>query len=161
MVKLGVVAADIGVGLAAGLAGTAAMTASSALEARFRHREPSAAPAQAAGKVLGVRPEGDKQNARFAAVAHWSYGTGWGAFRGLLAALGVPPVPAFALHLAALWGTEQVMLPALGVAPPLTQWGAKEIAIDGAHHVVYATATSVAFQLLEADRLTPDAAAVR
>lgn len=137
------------------------MTASSTVEARIRHREPSTAPAQAAGKVLGVRPQGDKQNTRFAAVVHWTYGTSWGAFRGLLAALGVPPAAAFALHFAALWGSEQVMLPALGVAPPLTEWGAKEIAIDGAHHVVYATATSIAYQVLEADRVSLDAGATR
>ena len=36
------------------------------------------------------------------------------------------------------------MLPALGVAPPFWQWGAKEVAIDTFHHLVYASATSVA-----------------
>ena len=161
MVKFKTVAASIGLGLAAGLAGTAAMTASSTLEARIRSREPSTAPADAAAKILGVRPEGDKQRARFSTVVHWSYGTAWGAARGLLAAVGLAPVPAFVLHLVALWGTEQVMLPALDVAPPLTRWGAKEIAIDGAHHVVYATATSVAYQVLESGCVTRALAAIR
>ena len=42
-----------------------------------------------------------------------------------------------------------MMLPALGVTPPLTEWGAKEVAIDALHHLVYAGATGVAYSLLE------------
>jgi hypothetical protein len=44
MIKPGALAAAAGVGLAAGLAGTAAMSLSSTIEARIRHREPSTAP---------------------------------------------------------------------------------------------------------------------
>jgi hypothetical protein len=46
----------IGGGLLAGVAGTAAMTASSTLEAKLRDRGSSSAPADAASKVLGVEP---------------------------------------------------------------------------------------------------------
>jgi hypothetical protein len=49
---------------------------------------------------------------------------------------------------AAIWGNEQVMLPALEVAPPITMWGGKEIAIDVWHHIVYATATGATYELL-------------
>ncbi len=48
-----------------------------------------------------------------------------------------------------VWGSVQVMLPALGVTPPLTEWGAKEVAIDALHHLVYAGATGVAYSLLD------------
>jgi hypothetical protein len=50
-----------------------------------------------------------------------------------------------------LWcgGTEQAMLPALEVAPPATQWGAKEIAIDAWHHATYAVATGLAYEWLD------------
>jgi hypothetical protein len=41
------------------------------------------------------------------------------------------------------------MLPALDVAPPLTEWGAKEVAIDAFHHLVYATATGFAYAILD------------
>jgi hypothetical protein len=41
------------------------------------------------------------------------------------------------------------MLPALGVTPPLTEWGVKEVAIDALHHLVYARATGVAYSLLD------------
>jgi hypothetical protein len=61
-------------------------------------------------------------------------------------------VTATAVHLAVVWGTEQVMLPALGVAPPATQWGAQEVAIDGLHHLVYAAAAGAAYKLLSRSR---------
>jgi uncharacterized membrane protein YagU involved in acid resistance len=41
------------------------------------------------------------------------------------------------------------MLPALGVVPPFWQWGAKEVAIDAFHHLVYASATSIAYAILD------------
>src|SRR5919107_513268 len=37
----------------------------------------------------------------------------------------------------------------LGVAPPFWEWGAKEVAIDAFHHLVYASATGVAYTLLD------------
>ena len=49
----------------------------------------------------------------------------------------------------AVWGTEQVMLPALGVAPPFWQWGAREVTIDAFHHLVYAGATGIAYAVLD------------
>lgn len=148
MIKPGKVAAAAGVGLAAGLAGTAAMTLSSAIEAKVRHREAGTAPADAASKLLGVQPTGEAQAKRFSTLVHWAYGTSWGAVRGLLDCSGLPGPAASAAHLAVLWGTEQVILPGLGVAPPLTEWGGKEIAIDAWHHVTYAAATGAAYEAL-------------
>ncbi len=147
--KLGDVAAAVGKGLFAGAAGTAAMTASSTIEMKLRGRPPSTAPASAAAKVLGVEPKGQKQEARFSNIVHWGYGTSWGAVRGLIGAAGLRGSRAAGAHFAAVWGSEQVMLPALGVAPPLWEWGAKEAAIDAFHHLVYSGATSVAYGLLD------------
>jgi hypothetical protein len=147
--KLGDVAAAVGKGLFAGVAGTAAMTASSTIEMKLRGRGASTTPARAASKVLGVEPKDEASEARFSNVVHWGYGTVWGAPRGLLAAAGLSGPAATAAHLAAVWGSEQVMLPALGVTPSLTEWGAKEVAIDAFHHLVYATATGVAYSFLD------------
>jgi hypothetical protein len=147
--KLGDVAAAVGKGLFAGVAGTAAMTASSTVEMKLRGRGASTTPARAASKVLGVEPRDEVSEACFSNVVHWGYGTMWGAPRGLLAAAGLSGPAATAAHLAAVWGSEQVMLPALGVTPPLTEWGAKEVAIDAFHHLVYATATGVAYSFLD------------
>ena len=147
--KLGDVAASVGKGLFAGVAGTAAMTVSSTLEMKIRGRQASSAPAQAAGKVLGVEPTGEAEGARFSNVVHWGYGTSWGAVRGFIDAAGLEGPSATAAHFITGWSTEQIMLPALGVAPPFWRWGAKEVAIDAFHHLVYAGATGVAYAALD------------
>ena len=147
--KLGDVAAAFGKGIFAGVGGTAAMTISSTIEMKARGRPASSTPALAAAKVLGVEPVDEEAKARFSNLVHWGYGSAWGGARGLLAAAGLSGPAATAVHLGAVWGSEQVMLPALGVTPPLTEWGVKEVAIDALHHLVYAGATGVAYSLLE------------
>ena len=146
-------ASSIGKGLVAGLAGTAAMTASSTLEARLRHRTPSSAPARATAKALGIASfENEIAEARFNDLSHWGYGTGWGVVRGLLSAAGLPPRAATLAHGAAVWGSAQVALPALDIAPPAIFWAPREIAIDAFHHTVYAVATGIAYELLSSAR---------
>jgi hypothetical protein len=140
----------IGRGLVAGLAGTAAMTASSTLEARLRRRAPSSAPARATAKLLGIAAfEDARAEARFNDLSHWGYGTGWGVVRGLLAAAGLSPRKATVAHGAAVYGTAQVTLPALEIAPPAIFWPPREVAIDAFHHAVYAAATGLAYQLID------------
>jgi hypothetical protein len=149
-------AGSIGKGLLAGLAGTAFMTVSSTVEARLRRRKPSSAPARATAKVLGIASFADEiAQARFNDIAHWGYGTAWGVVRGLLDALGLPPRAATAAHGAAVWGSAQVTLPALDIAPPVLFWAPREIAIDAFHHAVYASATGLAYQLLSDRRQAP------
>ena len=146
-------ASAIGKGLVAGFAGTAAMTVSSTLEAKLRGRAPSSAPARATTKVLGIKEfEDARAAARFNDLSHWGYGTGWGVLRGLLAATGMRPKAATALHGAAIYGAAQVTLPALEIAPPAVFWPKQEIAIDAFHHAVYAAATGAAYQLIENGR---------
>jgi hypothetical protein len=145
----GTLAAKIGRGLVAGAIGTAAMTVSSTLEQKLRGREASTAPADAAAKVLGIEGFCDEAaKSRFSNVVHWVYGSTWGVPRALLDAAGLSPAAATAAHGVALWASEQAMLPALGVSPPLWEWGATEIAIDAGHHVVYSVATSLAYEAL-------------
>ena len=147
--KLGEIAAAFGKGLFAGAAGTAAMTISSTLEAKLRGRGASTAPAQAAAKVLGVEPIDEEAMAHFSNIVHWGYGTAWGGVRGLLTAAGLSGPASTAAHLGLLWGSEQVMLPALEVAPPLPEMGLKEASVDALHHLVYAAATGMAYSLLD------------
>ena len=100
--------------------------------------------------MLGIeRFDSPQAENRFSNLVHWGYGTSWGAVRGLLGSTPLPPKAASAAHLAAVWGQEVVMLPTLDVAPPIHLWGKEEVAIDVFHHVVYATATAVAYELLE------------
>ena len=139
----------VGRGVAAGVVGTAAMTVSSTIEQKLRKRPASTAPADAAAKVLHIHefPSEEAKNA-FSNAVHWGYGTAWGVNRALISRTGLSPAAAAGAHLGAVWMSEQVMLPALEVAPPVTMWGGKEIAIDAWHHLVYATATSAAYQAL-------------
>jgi hypothetical protein len=136
-------------GVAAGVAGTAAMTVSSTIEQHLRKRAASTAPADAAAKVLHIHdfPSEQAKN-RFSNAVHWGYGTAWGVNRALMSRF-MSPTAASGTHLGALWLSEQVMLPALEVAPPVTMWGRKEVAIDAWHHLVYATATSATYEALD------------
>jgi hypothetical protein len=150
MRRLNTLATTVGKGLVAGFVGTAAMTVSSSVEARLRHRAASSAPARATAKLLGITEfEDGIAEARFNDLSHWGYGTSWGIVRGLLAAVGLSPTVATAAHGAAVWGSAQAMLPALEIAPPFVFWGKKEVAIDLLHHAVYATATGLAYSLVD------------
>ncbi len=144
--QVGEVAGAIGKGLLAGAVGTAAMTVSQTIETRVRHRQTSTTPADAAGKVLGVAPIDDAHATRFANFVHWTYGSSWGAVRGLLGSLDSPF--ATALHLGAVQVTAWLMLPGLDIAPPVTEWGAAELLSEGVHHAVYALASGAAFDYL-------------
>ena len=149
MNALSTLSSAIGRGLVAGLAGTAAMTVSSSLEARLRHRAASTAPARATAKILGIKEfDSELAAARWNDLSHWGYGTSWGVLRGIFDVAGLSPRAATAAHGAAIYGAAQVTLPALEIAPPAVFWGAKEIAIDAFHHTVYATATGIAYELI-------------
>lgn len=139
----------LGRGIVAGAAGTAAMTASSTLEMKIRGRKPSTVPADAAAKVTGVEPDSEEGKQKLSNAVHWAYGTAWGAPRGLLPLAGLGAPAATAAHLGAVWGAGLVMQPALGAAPPPNRWGAKSVAIDAMHHLVYALGTTGAFLLLD------------
>lgn len=47
------------------------------------------------------------------------------------------------------------MLPALGVAPPVREWGAKELAVDAFHPSVYVAGTNAAYLLLDRSSTRP------
>ena len=148
--KVSTFASTVGKGLVAGFAGTAAMTVSSTLEQHLRGRAASTAPADATAKVLGISEfSTPAAKNRFSNLVHWGYGTSWGVARGLLASAGLRPAAATLAHGAAVWGNEQVMLPVLDVAPPAYLWPREEVAIDAFHHLVYVTATGVAYELLD------------
>ena len=146
------VAAAAGVGALAGLAGTAAMTISSTVEARLRGRPSSDTPVKAAGVVLGVQPTSKEAEQRFGTLVHWGYGTGWGVLRGVLDAAGLRGPLAAAAHLGAVWAGEQIVLPATGASSPAWTWGGKEISVDLLHHGVYAAATSAVYETLDPHR---------
>jgi hypothetical protein len=142
------VATALARGLVAGLIGTAAMTLSSTIEMRARKRPPSDAPAKAVETVLEIEPKDEAAEERLSNIVHWGYGTAWGVARGMLDLVGLKGLAATLAHFAAVWGAAMVMLPTVRAAPPPTEWGTTELAIDGFHHAVYATATGAAYEAL-------------
>ncbi|HEU4701141.1 MAG TPA: hypothetical protein VFS37_01570 [Conexibacter sp.] len=147
---LDTVAVALGRGLVAGVAATAAMTVASTAEMKLRRRPPSTAPADVAGRLLGVKPR-KRAGERFAVVAHAASGVSLGAARGLLDVAGVNGRAAPGAFFAIAWLPELVAVPAAGAAPPPWRWGALEVAISAAHHVVYAAAGETTYRALAAN----------
>ncbi len=138
----------IGIGVMAGIVGTAAITVSQAIEMKIDGREPSSAPIDAASKVLDIEPDSEENKAKVSQQIHWAYGTSWGIARGLISLTGLKGWKATLVHFGAIWGTAMVMLPSLDVAPPATEEDAKTVSIDGLHHAVYAIAAGLAFDAI-------------
>lgn len=138
----------LGRGLVAGLAGTAAMTVSSTVEAKLSGRGASSTPADALETVTKVQPVDDSGEARLNTLGHWGYGTSWGTARGLLDEVGLRGPLASVAHFAAVLGAEQVLLPALGVAKPTPAYGATAAATDALHHAMYAGTVGLVYDWL-------------
>ncbi len=138
----------IGIGVMAGLVGTAAITVSQMIEMKADGREPSTAPVDAVSKVMDMEPTDEEKKAKVSQQIHWAYGTSWGVARGLISFIGLKGWKATLVHFASIWGTEMMMLPALDLAPPATEEDAKTISIDGLHHAVYAIAAGLAFDAI-------------
>jgi hypothetical protein len=145
---LGELGAAIGKGLIAGLAGTIAITISQMIEMKITKRKASTAPATAVKKTLHIEATpGNKEE--FSNEVHWVYGTSWGIMRGLLSMAGIRGFAATSLHLASIWGTAVNIQPKLDIAPPLSEWKTKDIAIDILHHTVYAVVTGLVFDAID------------
>jgi hypothetical protein len=118
------------------------------IEMKITKRKPSAAPAEAASKVLDVKAASENQKNEFSEKVHWAYGTSWGVTRGVLSLAGLKGITATSIHFVSILGTAMVMLPALKVAPPVKEWGWKSILKDAMHHAVYAVAAGLFFDAI-------------
>ena len=99
-------------------------------------------------KTLHIIPEpGHKKT--FSNEVHYVYGTSWGVVRGLLSLVGLTGFAATSVHLAAIWGTAITIEPKLDIAPPVTQWKSKDIAVDIFHHAVYAIVAGIVFDAID------------
>ena len=145
---LGALGAAIGKGLIAGLAGTIAMTVSQKIEMKITGRKPGNATVKAVKKVLHIHPGKDHAQ-DFSNEIHYTYGSVNGVLRGLLSMVGITGFTATSIHLAAIWGTAITIEPKLDIAPPVTDWSPKDIAIDIFHHAVYAIVTGLVFDAID------------
>lgn len=133
-------------GLAAGLAGTAAMSLSQRVEMAATGRELSATPAKAVCQLLGFETHTQAQEQHLALAAHWAYGTTWGLAQSLLSR--VPEPERSLLYFPAVWGVGATLLTGSKLAPPPTQWSTKSLLTDLGHHAIYTAAVSLAFHFL-------------
>jgi predicted metal-binding membrane protein len=139
----------IGKGILAGIAATAAITISQMIEMKITKRGPSEAPLKVAFQTVGIKPADRGQKQKVSQEIHWSYGTIWGISRGLISLTGLKGLSATLIHFAAIWGTEQVMLPKFNAAPPINKEDAKTIAIDMLHHGVYALTAGLVYDAID------------
>jgi len=137
----------IGRGLAAGFAGTVALTVSQRIEMRLTGRPPSDLPAQVAEGVLGISPRG-KRRAQVAFATHWFNNTSSGLTRAALGAAGVSGAPALAGSFSLYLGGEYLMFARLGLAPRTLREAAPRFAIDVVHAAVWAGVTNAAYEWL-------------
>lgn len=148
MERLGRIGARMGVGMLAGVAGTALMTAAQKIEMDLADREPSTTAADLIDELTGLAPEGESDRLRLSKYAHWGYGAGLGAARGALASTPLPPAIADTLFGVAVWAAPMAYLPALDLAPPVSEWNSSTLAKDAFFHALYAGAVVVAWRLL-------------
>ena len=136
-------------GLAAGLAGTAAMTLAEKLEQALTRRPNSYVPAHTLGRLLGLA-DADADHLGRNWAMHWGQGVLMGAVRGLMAEGGFRgPVGSFVfMNLRLL--NDQTLENATGAGAPPWTWPADEQALDLFHKGVYAFVAG-----LVADRLIP------
>jgi len=152
MNRLEQIGRTLGSGLAAGAAGTAVMTGVQVAEMKVEGREPSKVPAEAVEKVLGAEPGSEEREQQLAQAVHWTYGTLWGVARAAMPVFGLRGARATGLHLGLVWGSALVILPALGLAPPVTRWPKKQILKDLGMHVAYAVAVGAVVDRLHEPR---------
>ncbi len=143
-------------GLAAGLAGVAAMTAAEKLEQAITGRPNSYVPAHTLERLLGLPRKPDSERLWLNWAMHWGQGIILGAVRGLMARRGLRgPVGSFLfMNLRLL--NDQTLENATGVGAPPWTWPVDEQVIDLLHKAVYAFVTgTVADRLIASSSTVP------
>ncbi len=139
------VAATVGRGVLAGLAGTAVMTAfQKFVEMPVTKRGDSYAPADFAEKVLPVHPRTGRDRKRLNYVTHFGLGTLWGAAYGVAACAGLRGQRAVAAVFAVVYTGDVLLNKALGLYEP-SSWSSRDVAIDVIDKLVQAQATGAVF----------------
>jgi hypothetical protein len=140
-------------GLAAGAAGTGAMTAAQTAYMDATGGEPSTTPAEVAKRIIrGVfaREVSDERTEQLNNAMHWLYGTSWGAAYAIAAGGRRPrAIRSGLLFGAAVWAVSLVQLPAMKLAPPVWEQEPSAIAPDLGFHLVYGLGVATAFKAVE------------
>jgi hypothetical protein len=82
-------------------------------------------------------------------VAHWAYGSAWGAAYGVVAGSLRQPYPLYGLPFGTVvWASDYVLLPEAGLYKPIWEYDAKTLVRDLTAHLGYGAGTGTAFWLL-------------
>lgn len=159
-------------GIAAGLAGTAAMTASQEISSRLQASgdesdggraqkpddpwEEASTPAKLARRVIEGVFRRDVPPEWIPALTHgmhWSYGTGWGAVYGMLHETRRPSsrLRAGLAFGAGVWAMSYVELIPTGLYEPPWRYPASQVAFELSYHLVYGIGVAGAYAALEPD----------
>jgi|SRR5438067_3483751 hypothetical protein len=159
----------LGRGLAAGVVGTAAMTAYQIVRSVQKGTpvkdavapdppadwEDAPAPGQVGyrfARGLFRRDVPPERATAMTNVVHWVYGTAWGGLYGLVeGTVGVNPLLAGPVFGSLVFANAYAALPAMGLYEPPWEYDAKTLGIDWSYHLVYGVSTAMAFRLLEPD----------
>jgi uncharacterized membrane protein len=143
-----------GIGLAAGVVGTAAMTSAQVWLYGLTGGEASEAPAKVGERLLGAAGIKVRKEQRRALnnAMHVLYGAGWGKVFGLALGRGErAPGPAQGLVFGAnVWAVSLAMSPALGLADAPWKQPVAGLAQDLGFHLVYGTVTAAAYEAFTA-----------
>lgn len=141
-------------GLAAGVAGTAVMTAVQTIYYKATGSEGSETPAEVGERIVGGvlrREVPGERRPLLNQVMHWSYGSSWGIPLGLVAGSRATPPPVAATGALAglsVWGASLVVLPALKLAPPVWRYPPKQLASDVGFHLAWGFGAAGALRAL-------------
>ncbi|WP_188779426.1 hypothetical protein [Marmoricola endophyticus] len=129
--------------LLSGLAGTAAMTATTTLERRLRPRldhpvdyDASTHVATAVGAVLRRPARGEAQRRGYFLLAHWGYGSAVAVGYDLLRTR-LPATAAVPTFYAGCQAMAWTLFPTVGGAPPPWRWRRDVVVSSLAQHAVY------------------------
>lgn len=143
----GGMAPAVALGAAAGVAGTAVMTAFQRLvEMPVTGRSESYEPANMVHRLVGWRPRGKKSRRQLNYAAHFAIGAGWGVAHGAITTkTELRGQRAVATVFGLLWPADVLGVAALGVHKPPWRWTRTETAVDFVDKLVLAQATGMIF----------------
>ncbi len=143
-------------GAAAGIAGTAVITAFQKLvEMPITGRGDSYAPANFAQRVLPIKPKSKHGRKRLNYVAHFGLGILWGSAYGVAAHRGLRGQKAVAAVFGAVYPGDVLLNTALRLYKPTT-WSTQDTVIDVGEKLIQAQATGAVFDRFLDPASNPD-----
>jgi hypothetical protein len=145
---------SLAIALAAGAAGTAAMTLSQALEQRLLSKRRPKTAASVAENVTGLEAETEEGRAETSSTLHWLYGTGLGA--ALVPLEGVSEPYRSLTFLGGVYGAGLAWESIADRQDAPSKRSASDFGADFVHHLVYAGTATLAYNGLKSALFSGD-----